>query len=703
MSFLTPALLAALAAIAIPVVVHLVQRDRRRIVEFPSLMFLRKIPNQSVKRRAIRHWPLLLLRIVAFALLALAFARPFWPGAAGATAAAAGGREVVILLDTSHSMGYGEVWTRAQEAARRTVGELGPGDRGTVALFGSAVEIGVRAVSERAALVAAIDRAAPGGGATRYGPALRAAAGLLESSPLPRREIILISDFQKSGWDRAQETQLPPGVALRTVAVGEAATSNASIVALTFARQAAPAGERVTVSARFVSRSAAPLQEREVVLDVDGHRVDARPVSAGPNAVGTLEFAPFTVAGGPARVTARLAPDRLPIDDAFHAVIAAGGRIPVLIVEAANPGPDASLYLARALAVGSEPGFETAIAPADRVTPEQIGAASVVILNDTRPPSGAAGRALDARVRAGTGLLMAAGDRSSWPDDAPDLLACRPGTAVDRSGTTGGALGYVDYGHPVFEVFAAPRSGDLTAARMFRYRQCAPAPGSTVVARFDDGTVALVERRVGAGTVLTWTSSLDSYWNDLALRPVFVPFVHQAMKHLGRYADAKAWRTVGEVVDTAELTLGRGSGLGARDSKTGARDSGTPAITLQRPVVLTPQGKALEFTDPARNTFELKEPGFYEVRRGGEKTGEGAALAVNVSAAESDLTPFDPAELSAAVAGGVAGAAAGAAQPLTPEDDERRQSVWWFLLAAGAVLLAVEAVVAGRFPRIAQG
>jgi len=183
-----------------------------------------------------------------------------------------------------------------------------------------------------------------------------------------------------------------------------------------------------------------------------------------------------------------------------------------------------------------------------------------VILNDTRPPSGAAGRALDARVRAGMGLLVAAGDRSSWPDGAPDLLPCTPGAPVDRSGTTGGALGYVDYGHPVFEVFGAPRSGDLTAARMFRYRTCAPAQGAAVVARFDDGTVALVERRVGAGRVLAWTSSLDSYWNDLALRPVFVPFVHQAMKHLGHYAEAKAWWTVGEIIDPAELTLGPGTG-----------------------------------------------------------------------------------------------------------------------------------------------
>ena len=135
----------------------------------------------------------------------------------------------------------------------------------------------------------------------------------------------------------------------------------------------------------------------------------------------------------------------------------------------------------------------------------------------------------------------------------------------------------------------------------------------------------------------------------------------------------------------------------------GIRDSGSTAVTLSRPTVLTPQGKPLDFPDPSRNTITLTEPGFYEVRREGDKTGEGAFVAVNVSAEESDLTPFDPAELTAAVTPGEASAAAAAVQPLTPEDYERRQFVWWYLLAAGVILLAIEAVVAGRFPRIAQG
>jgi len=735
MSFLAPALLAGLLAIVLPIMVHLVQRERRRVVAFPSLMFLRKIPNQSVKRRAIRHWPLLLLRVLAFVLLALAFARPFWPGPVGAATTGAGGREVVILLDRSHSMGYGDVWTRAQDAAKRAVRELGPGDQGTVAFFASEVEVGPRAASERATLVAAIDRATPGAGSTRYGPALRAAAGLLDSSRQPRREIMLISDFQKSGWDRAQDARLPPGVVLKTIAVGEAGTANIAIVALAFAREAAAGGERITTSARLVNRAAAPAESREVVLDVDGHRVDARRVSLAPNAIETVTFAPFALANRPARVTARLAPDALPIDDAFHAVVMAGGRVPILIIESTNPAPDASLYVSRALAVGSAPGFDSTIVGVDRVTPERVNAATVVILNDCRPPSGAAGGALEARVRAGMGLLVALGERSTWPADAPDLL---PGTltgSIDRAGTRGGGLGFVDYSHPVFEIFSAPRSGDLTAARVFRYRQLTPA--GSVLARFDDGAAALVERRVGDGTVLAWMSTLDSYWNDFALRPVFVPFLHQAMKHLGRYVEAKPWRTVGEVFDETESPLtpvgDRGSGLppspnglpagyggasGIRDSRlrrsvgrpasarqagSGARDSAPGPLRQTSGTILTPEGRALDLASSSPSSFQLEEPGFYEIRSAGQKAGEGAFVAVNVAAAESDLASFDPAEFVAAVSapGGPGGSAAG--RELTADDHEQRQSLWWYLLAGGLLLLAIEAIVASRYPRIAQG
>jgi hypothetical protein len=101
MSFLTPLFLIGLAGIALPIFLHLIQRERKQVVQFPSLMFLRRIPYQSVQRRRIRHWLLLMMRLAALALIVLAFGRPFFRGADAAVAASGGAREVVILVDRS--------------------------------------------------------------------------------------------------------------------------------------------------------------------------------------------------------------------------------------------------------------------------------------------------------------------------------------------------------------------------------------------------------------------------------------------------------------------------------------------------------------------------------------------------------------------------------------------------------------------------
>src|SRR4026207_1736843 len=105
MSFLTPLFLLGLAGLAVPVIIHLIRRERRTVVLFPSLMFLQRIPSQSVQRRRIRNWPLLLLRLAALALIVAAFARPFFRRTAVAAAGGSGPREVVILVDRSYSMG----------------------------------------------------------------------------------------------------------------------------------------------------------------------------------------------------------------------------------------------------------------------------------------------------------------------------------------------------------------------------------------------------------------------------------------------------------------------------------------------------------------------------------------------------------------------------------------------------------------------
>ena len=160
-----------------------------------------------------------------------AFARPFFHvDPVRAAAADAGAREVVILLDRSASMGYGDHWKRAQDEARKVVTACGGDDHGHArAVRHAAPRRPCAPPTSKAQLEAAIDAAkvAPRRRASR--PALRLAQSLLTRSALPRKEAVLISDFQKAGWERQEEIQLPEGATLTPISVADAETADLSV------------------------------------------------------------------------------------------------------------------------------------------------------------------------------------------------------------------------------------------------------------------------------------------------------------------------------------------------------------------------------------------------------------------------------------------------------------------------------------------
>jgi len=446
MSFLAPLFFAALAAIGVPVLLHMIQRQRTEVVEFPSLMFVKKIPFHSLRRQRIRHWLLLLLRCAALALLVAAFARPFFESAA-LVAATGGSREVVILVDRSYSMGFDNRWERARDAARGVVRELAPDDEATLIFFDSGAEAINRSSTDRASLLAAIDGAELSAGATRYGPALQLAQGVLEDSDQPLLEAVFISDFQRIGVDSAANTLLPPGTVLTPVSVSDdGPVANVSVTGAAVQRDIFSGRERAAVTARVANRGGSQVTGLDVVLELDGRELETRQVDVEPGAAATVTFDPFTLEERGMPVSVRVAADALPHDDVFHFAVAPGDVVPVLVIGSPGAG-EADLYLERALAIGTSPSFAVTTRTLDQVTTDDVAAANVVVLNDAGLPSGAVGDALTRFVENGGGLLVALGERVRWPGDN---LALLPGTieeAADRDGR-GGTLGFVDYGHP---------------------------------------------------------------------------------------------------------------------------------------------------------------------------------------------------------------------------------------------------------------
>ena len=549
MSFLAPLFFTALGIIAVPILVHLIQRERKHVVHFPSLMFVRRIPYQSVRRRRIRHWFLLLMRIAALALIIAAFARPFLRQGVGAAAASLGGdREIVVMLDQSASMGYGDHFEKAKAAARSAIDSIGGAGKATLVLFGARAEENMRATSDRGRLNAALAAAKVTSGATRYGPALKLAESILSASTLPKREAILISDFQRSGWSGGEDVRLGENITLTPVTVADGKTTNLSVaVSPNFGRATFSGQERITVNAGVSNHSPDPAANVPVALEIEGRQMESLTANIAPNAASSVSFAQFTLADPAVRGTVKAGTDALAADNQFHFVLTPSLSVSVLVVESGERN-DASFFLTRALGIGNTPAFQVETIPAARVSATTLEKRSIVILNDTPVPPGVAGGVLTRYVERGGGLLVAFGPNSTWPTSEVDLLPGRLGAITDPNDGRGATLAGPDYSHPVFEVFKAPRSGDFSAVRVLRYRALQTGPGDRVLAHYDDGAVAAAEKRIGTGRVIAFTTTLDVSWSNLPTRPVFLPLVQQLVKYLARYEQPTSWMTVGQVV-----------------------------------------------------------------------------------------------------------------------------------------------------------
>ncbi|HJS72700.1 MAG TPA: BatA and WFA domain-containing protein [Vicinamibacteria bacterium] len=704
MSFLAPLFLLGMLALAVPVIIHLTHREKKDVIPFPSLMFLRKIPYRSVRKQKLRHLFLFALRCLALLLIAFAFARPFFESSSASAASALGPREVVLLVDNSYSMGYEDRLSRARAEASGRIQSLGSDDRASIIVFSDRAEVLNQPISDKETLEAAVSGIALSARATSFSPALKLAKRVLDDSESSRKEVVLLSDFQRLGFEgEDDDVWLPAGTTLTPVDLSSAETENLALTSVSLERDEASGRERLTASARITRKApadAAAISAR-LSLEIDGRSLQTKPVELAPNTSLTVGFDPVTIPAGEARGSVRLSEDALPQDNVYHFVLSSAQALSVLQVEEGARRSRRGFYVERALAIGDRPSFRIASSTLSELSESNLAGKDVVILNDVPSLSAAASALLGGFVRKGGGLVMVLGEsgaKSTFAESAGEgkLLPSPLGGVVDRARDWGGTLSYLDYGSLVFEVFNAPHSGDFSGAKFFRYRGFESPVGEGVLARYDDGAPALVERRLGSGRVLLWTSTLDTFWNDLARQPVFLPFMHQLVKHAASYAEASSWHTVGEVLDVdryLEMAL------------EGEAKEQTPGRSHDLVITSPSSRKTILSKTEERALLPLEEQGFYEVRRAGAGvSASSSSVAVNLDTAESDLSPLDPEELVAAVTfreTGIAGAAGENAGD-TREAQEGRQGYWWFLLAGALLLLATETHLSNRLSMAAR-
>jgi len=669
LNFVHPALLAGAVLVAVPIVIHLLNKQRFRIVDWAAMDLLRRADRKNRRRLKLEDLLILILRCLAVLLLTLLIARMILTGLAGLARAAGARTERIVILDDSPSMelrqGNRTLFTRSTAALgdyARKLARSRPGDTLTVLLTSSPEQPflngqilgGDRAESVAASLESLNASSVP----ARFEQAFLSLLRTTEGEPAANRALYVVSDFRRHDWlPAAREGGVPKQLAalaaripdLTLVNVGQQVTADLAITDVRSDERTLAVGMPCPMLVTVANRGVQDADGVSVAVAADGTPAGRVNIpTLAPGAVETLSV-PVTFAhAGSATVEAELtANDPLAMDDRRWYAATVESAIRVLVVDG-EPDPDEvrseSFYLRRALAPPGESvsGLSVEVVDETGFDPRNLEGVHVLFLCNVYRLAEDRWRAIAEWVRRGGGLVVFPGDQvdgAFWNETARatglNLLATRfEDVAGDASERDWQALRLSRPDHPVLQAFAGDSNPFLQRVKVYRYWGLEPLPEqAAVLATFGNGQPALVESLFGTGHVLVFATAADAEWSNWPSDPSYVVTLQQVARNVARAG-----------VSARVLTVGRP-----------LRYEVSPALYRSEARLFAPEAqepellRAVASTNTTLVAFEsapLKQPGLWPLEL---VTHEGEAtrvhFAANIAPEESELDGVDRGEL----------------------------------------------------------
>jgi hypothetical protein len=706
LSFLTPLLLAGAGLVAVPVILHLLMRRKPVPRVFPALQFLQERVRSNRRRLRVTHLFLLLLRMAALVLLAVALARPTLRGA-GFLADGEGPVAAVMVFDTAPRMELRQAnRTRLEDAAalaRALFAKLPPASQVAVLDTGG----GPVAFSPTVAAAAArVDRLAVGGAAQTLPATIQEGFRLLDGAPDLRHEMYVFTDCSQGAWEGRTAAELVaahPEASVLWVDVGARAAQNFVLESVDLSSERPTAGAALVVST--TTRRDGPDANRPVALELlgpDGRyaRRAVKPTAWKEDAAGEVVFELAGLEPGVRQGRVVLeGSDDMDADNARYFTVEVGTPDKVLIAAPA-PSADTGRFLLQAiappaLAKAGKQRFEATLVDLGRLDATPWDEYSGMVLVDP-PPLPA--RTLDLLwqwVAGGRGLVVwlgpGAADAERFNSEPARKLLGGGVVRVWRSPGEGNYIAPSSLEHPILAPFrrvgdAVPWQ-DFPVERLWEFEPDDDERDAAVpVVAYRNGLPAILEHRVGQGTVVTVTTPVSQgagdpdAWNLLATGFEPWPFVILANETLLHAIDTADDRNI--VAGAAAVVhLGRRDIANAFVSVPGGDDF--PAAVDQRRGTVT--------------VTATQTPGNYRVRSGGEAAGVARGFSANLPATALDARRLPDAALAAALGEG-ARIARDEGQLVRDVKLERvgaELSGWFIILAA--LVMAGDWIVANRF------
>jgi Aerotolerance regulator N-terminal/von Willebrand factor type A domain len=662
MGFLNPWFLGALAAIGLPIYIHLLRRHIVPPQPFSSLMFFERGTQSSTRHRRLRYLLLFCLRTALLLLLVLAFANPFIRLAAGG----ANSKLLLIVVDNSFSMKAGSRFTDAKQGAVQLLASRPRSQRAEVMALGGRLAVLTQPIQDAGALRSAVESIQPGDSRANLGELAHGVRALVETVRTPV-ELHLFSDMQKTGMPaNFADMQLPANVTVVLHPAGSL-TPNWTVESIHAPAQLAdvkdPKKSRVQA---VIAGYGTPAASRTVSLVVNGNSVATRKVDIPANGRATVEFPALDVPYGLNHCAIKIdSADGFPADDVSVFSVKRADPERVLFVHQAND-LRSPLYFGAALAAASQAYFTLQSIDSEKSTDIDPSKYAFVVLSDALALPSIFDNALTRYVRGGGSVLIAAGTSAAHHARIP-IFGVTTSDAHSYSRDGSALIGQTDLTHPVMNDAAG-----WTDLKIY-YVAGVDAGGARVIVRLTDQTPLLMEKQIGEGHVLLLASGFDNLTNDLPVRPAFVAFVDRTARYLAGSDSISGSRLVDSYVPL----------------RTAAARAGDTSVEI-----IGPDGRrALSLAEAASaQSFQLAHAGFYQIRFA---NGHTALIGVNPDARESDLLPIENDLLQMWGKGSATPAPSTAAGYV--QEKYTPHSVWWYVMLLVLVAAVAESIVASRY------
>ncbi len=608
MTFLSPLFLIGVSACALPVIIHLIFKKKARVVLFPSIVFLREIHREVVRKRRIEEVLVMILRMLVLILFALFLSKPVLK----TNLLGGGSKAVVILLDDSFSMSAASGRARARfdlakEKARLLIANLERGDSAALILTTRSPQESFKNGSlsgDRLGMTQWLEGLDCGYSSSNLDVAFAHAITLLHTSKTKNRGIFFITDFQKRDWQsiaiREKTTDLP------VVLIDVAGESNPLNVAITRIETLSTPEKRLgrTFTFRLESRnfSSRPFRGRIGMYSLRDEVVAETSLDIAPHSTVEKEVRFHPGAEGWHSGYFLIEKDDLPTDNKRYYSLHVKQGIPVGVFKQITISPtdfDEVFFLTKLI---DPTGQNYPFAPKEFfvIARETLAKYPVVFF--------------------------------------PDLLSFREGelSALKSYLNSGGrAVFFLKEGFPIETLRAL--FGDIAATNRFQeglfkvgedgfglrnlfvdvdfYRRMSLAtsgePRTTSISLFQDGKPFLVEKRLGSGRLLLFATGYHIDYTNLPFRHASLPLIYNVLFRLTGKPKSPEY-TVGESL----------------------------IITPDWASITTPSGDTVDFP-PDSTFYKFEAPGVYGVATKSSPPNLPAAqFPVNVHAEEGDLTPI---------------------------------------------------------------